>query len=203
MGEPMPRLVYIARHGETDWNTAMRWQGHTDIPLNDNGRVQARALAGRLRGVTLAGVVTSDLSRAQETGSIVAGELGLAIRYTDAALRERQYGVFEGLTRAECEARYPDAWRAWVASRTVPPGAEGTQPFTERLVAAIARVAVDVTPADTPVLVVTHGGAMRAMIATVGIDVVPPLANGALWVLTWEAGIVAAEPVLAGETRAP
>lgn len=192
----MPRLLYIARHGETDWNTAMRWQGHTDIPLNDNGRLQARALAGRLRGVTIADVVTSDLSRAQETGAIVASELGLAIRYTDAALRERQYGVFEGLTRAECEAQHADAWRAWVASRTVPPGGESNEAFTARLVAAIARVAVDVTPVDTPALVVTHGGAMRAMIATVGIDVVPPLANGALWVLTWEAGIVAAEPVV-------
>src|ERR1700735_3011372 len=113
----MRRIVFVARHGETDWNAAGRWQGHTDVPLNDNGRAQARALAERLRGARLAGVVASDLSRAHETARIVAGELGVSLAYVERELRERGFGVFEGLTRAECETHHAEAWRAWLADR--------------------------------------------------------------------------------------
>ena len=126
-------------------------------------------------------------------GRIVAAELGLTVAYTDAGLRERQYGIFEGLTRTECETQHADAWRAWVAGRTVPPGGESNETFTARLMAALGRVVERVPPFDLPALVVAHGGAMRAMIATLSIDVVPPLANGALWVIAWERGIVSAD----------
>jgi probable phosphoglycerate mutase len=190
----MPRLLYVARHGETDWNLAMRWQGHTDVPLNDTGRAQARDLGARLRGKGIGGVVASDLARAHETARIVAAELGVAVAYVDAGLRERQYGVFEGLTRTECEMHQAEAWAAWLATRAVPPGAEGHGPFAARLVAAIGRVASDVAPADAPALVVTHGGAMRALIATVSKEP-PPLANAAVWTLAWEGRIVRAEPL--------
>jgi len=90
----MRRLLYVARHGETDWNVAGRWQGHTDVPLNDNGRAQARALAEGLRAHRLAGAVASDLRRAHETARIVAAELGIEVAYVDRELRERAFGVF-------------------------------------------------------------------------------------------------------------
>jgi probable phosphoglycerate mutase len=189
----VPRLLYVARHGETDWNVAMRWQGHTDVPLNDTGRAQARELGTRLKRMGIAGAVASDLSRAHETARIVAAELGIAVAYVDRGLRERQYGVFEGLTRAECETQQAEAWTAWLASRTVPPGAEGHEAFTARLVAAIARAATEVPPVDAPALVVTHGGAMRALIATVTGELPPLLANGAVWKIAWEGRIVTAE----------
>jgi probable phosphoglycerate mutase len=191
----MPRLLYVARHGETDWNVALRWQGHTDVPLNDNGRAQARDLGARLRGKGIGAVVASDLSRAHETARIVAAELGVAVAYVDAGLRERQYGVFEGLTRVECETKQAAAWEAWLATRAVPPGAEDHAPFIARLVTAIARAAAEVAPADAPALVVTHGGAIRALISTVSTAAPPMLANGAVWTLAWDERIVAAEPL--------
>jgi len=183
---PKARLLYVARHGETDWNATMRWQGHTDVPINETGRAQARELGERLRGRGIVGAVASDLSRAEETARIVAGALGVELAYVDRGLRERQYGVFEGLTRAECENVHPDAWKAWLASRTVPPGAEANEPFTARLVGALGRAAAAVSPHDRPLLVVAHGGAMRAMIATATHETPPMLANGAVWVFGWD-----------------
>jgi broad specificity phosphatase PhoE len=190
------RLLYVARHGETDWNLTTRWQGHTDVPLNETGRAQARQLGERLRGKGIAAAVASDLSRAQETARIVAGVLGIELAYVDRGLRERQYGVFEGLTRAECETRHAEAWSAWLASRTVPPGAEAHEPFTARVVGALAKAADAVAPLGEPLLVVAHGGAMRAMIATATHETPPMLANGAVWVFAWEAGRIASAHAL-------
>ena len=73
------RLVFLTRHGETDWNIEGRWQGHTDVPLNDNGRTQAVAVAEALQSAGLCGVVASDLSRARETAQIVGAALGIEV----------------------------------------------------------------------------------------------------------------------------
>jgi broad specificity phosphatase PhoE len=189
----MPRLLYVARHGETDWNVALRWQGHTDVPLNDRGRAQAKALGAKLRGLGIAGAVASDLSRAHETARIVAAELGVSVAYIDHGLRERRFGPFEGLTRAECEEQHAVAWRAWLETRTAPPGGEAHDALTERIVAAIGRAAMKVLPLAAPALVVTHGGAMRALIATVLGRLPPLLDNGAVWRIAWEGRVVHAE----------
>ncbi|HEY3820836.1 MAG TPA: histidine phosphatase family protein [Polyangiaceae bacterium] len=191
----MRRLVFVARHGETDWNAAGRWQGHTDVPLNENGRAQARALATRLRASRLAGVVASDLSRAHETARIVAVELGLAVAYVERALRERSFGVFEGLTRAECETRHAEAWRSWLAHRKEPEGAEGLEALTGRVVAAVGRAAETVAREGAPALVVTHGGSLRSVVASVTGELPPLVENGAVWVLVWEGRLVGAEPL--------
>ena len=190
----MRRVLYVARHGETDWNAQVRWQGHTDIPLNDAGRAQARALAQRLRAAKLAGVVASDLSRAHETAKIVAVELGLSVAYTDHELRERAFGVFEGLTREQCETLHPEAWAAWLESRQPPAGGEGHDLVIARIVAALGRVAERVATVDAPALVVTHGGALRAMVVSATGAIPPPVANGAVWKVVWEGRVVAAEP---------
>jgi len=188
---PQRRLLYVARHGETDWNATMRWQGHTDVPLNETGRAQARALGERLRGKGIVAAVASDLSRAEETARIVAGALGVGLAYVDRGLRERQYGVFEGLTRSECETEHAEAWRAWVTGRVVPPGGEANEPFTARLIGSLGRAAREVEPAGGPLLVVAHGGAMRAMIATATHETPPMLANGVVWVFTWDGDRIA------------
>jgi broad specificity phosphatase PhoE len=192
-GSPMRRLVYVARHGETDWNAANRWQGRTDIPLNDSGRAQARALAERLRAAGIATVVTSDLSRAQETGRIVAAELNVALAYVDPELRERSFGLFEGLTRAECEAQHAEAWRAWLEHRTPPRGGEASDALRTRMMAAVERVGEGVAREGAPALVVTHGGAMRAVVAALTGEMPPPAANAEVWVLAWEGRLIAAE----------
>ncbi|HEY5240234.1 MAG TPA: histidine phosphatase family protein [Polyangiaceae bacterium] len=191
----MRRVVYVARHGETDWNAAGRWQGHTDVPLNENGRAQAKALAVRLRGSRLAGVVASDLSRAHETARIVAAELGVTVAYVERELRERSFGVFEGLTRAECETDHAEAWQAWLAHRKAPRGAEGIEALTGRMVAAVGRAAMTVAGEDAPALVVTHGGALRSVVASVTGELPPLVENGAVWVLVWEGRLVGAAPL--------
>jgi broad specificity phosphatase PhoE len=189
------RLLYVVRHGETDWNAAERWQGHTDIPLNANGRVQARAVAEALREAGLSGVVASDLSRARETARIIATELGVAIAYVDAALRERSFGCFEGLTRTECEALHPEAWRDWLADRRTPLGAETHEALTLRVMGALRRAAERVARHDAPALVVTHGGALRAIVAAATGALPAPIKNAAVWRVAWQEGLVSAEEV--------
>jgi len=191
----MPRLLYVARHGETDWNVQMRWQGHTDVPLNETGRAQARALAHSLRRSNLAGVVASDLSRAHETARIVAVELGLAVAYVDPGLRERAFGVFEGLTREECETLHAEAWAAWLESKRPPQGGEAHEVLTARVVSAVCRVAERVATEEAPALVVTHGAALRALVTQATGEVPPPVKNGAVWRIVWEGRIAAAEPL--------
>src|SRR5215831_5516449 len=158
------RLVFITRHGETDWNLEGRWQGHTDIPLNDRGRAQARAVAEMLRDVGLVGLVSSDLSRARETAEIVGAALGLGVPHVDADLRERTCGVFEGLTRSECERLHPDAWRAWVEEQRPADGMELPSSVAARVTAAIRRAAERIGCDGAPVLVVSHGGALRSVV---------------------------------------
>jgi broad specificity phosphatase PhoE len=188
----MRRIIYLSRHGETDWNAEGRWQGHTDQPLNENGRNQARALAEALRSTGLSGVVTSDLVRARETAAIVAAAHGRLIDYVDPDLRERTIGVFEGLTRAECERLHPEAWAAWVQRKVPPPGAEAQGPLGERVMKAIARAAMRVAHAEAPLLLVTHGGAMRAALARAG-HAAPPIKNTGVWRIEWDGRVAGAE----------
>ncbi|MEZ5187956.1 MAG: histidine phosphatase family protein [Microbacterium sp.] len=101
--------LLLVRHGETDWNAARRIQGSTDIPLNDTGREQARetaaALAARFAGQAPV-VASSDLSRARETAEIIAEALGVAGPRLYPQLRERSYGVAEGMTIEEYLERF-------------------------------------------------------------------------------------------------
>jgi broad specificity phosphatase PhoE len=187
------RVLYVARHGETDWNAANRWQGQTDVPLNAQGRAQARALADALRSVRLSGIVASDLSRAQETADIVAAELAVPLVYVDIALRERSLGCFEGLTGDECKKLHPEAWRVWKAERRPPEGAETPDELQARVMEAIARVAQRVATDEAPALVVTHGGALRAIVAVATGEQPAPVKNGAIWRVGWAGRPVCAE----------
>jgi probable phosphoglycerate mutase len=192
----MPRrFIYVARHGETDWNAAGRWQGHTDIPLNERGHAQARALGEALRTVPLAGAVSSDLCRARETARIAAEVVGVSLHYVDPDLRERTLGCFEGLTGEECERLHPVAWKAWVEEQQPPEGGEHTHLLAARVKAAIDRVAERVASDAGAALVVTHGGALRAVLTEVVGRLQAPVANGGVWRLDWEGRILSAERV--------
>jgi broad specificity phosphatase PhoE len=179
------RRILLARHGETAWNALGRLQGVTDIPLNDAGRDQARALGTALADAGIAAVWTSDLSRARETGEVIAGALGLAAPRIEPALRERQFGVFEGLTRHECASQHPEAWQAWMAQTGTPPGGELREAAAARLADALRRIAdasVD-DPRDGAVLVISHGGIMRLWLMTLHGPNVPLIANGATYLV--------------------
>jgi probable phosphoglycerate mutase len=173
--------IYLARHGETDWNLRGRLQGHTDVPLNDSGRAQAKELAARLEHAGVASVTTSDLSRAAETGALVAAVLGIDERSVDDDLRERAFGIFEGLTREECAERHPEDWRAWTSRTSPPKGAESFDGAVERMTRAMVRVRE--RSGARPALVVSHGGVMRLWLESVMATTLPLIANGSVFLV--------------------
>jgi broad specificity phosphatase PhoE len=161
--------LLLARHGQTDWNAERRWQGHTDRPLNKRGREQAEALAERLADVELTAVYSSDLRRARDTAAVVAERRALEVR-TGPELREVDVGSWAGLTRAEAEARFPEAFARWQEGH---PGWEDGESY-EAMTARVVRAAREIAAAepDGPVLVVTHAGPIRALhAAALGIDI--------------------------------
>jgi probable phosphoglycerate mutase len=96
--------LFVFRHGETDWNAEQRFQGHIDVPLNENGRNQARNLISILRSQRIESILSSDLSRAFETASLIAEPLQIPV-YQDERLREAHLGEAQGLTIEEIEAK--------------------------------------------------------------------------------------------------
>lgn len=105
----MPSRICFIRHGETDWNAAKRIQGQTDIPLNENGHAQALAMAFNAAHYDFSAIYSSDLSRAYATAQMVATRRGLEIRKLPQ-LRERHFGIFQGITAEEGAQRYPEAY---------------------------------------------------------------------------------------------
>ncbi|WP_353650727.1 histidine phosphatase family protein [Nakamurella sp. A5-74] len=158
------RLVLL-RHGETDWNAEMRLQGHRDIPLNERGLAQAQAAAPSVAGFDPDLMMVSDLQRARQTAAPVAGLLGTEPT-PDVRLRETSMGQWEGLTRADVDDGWPDAWDHWRSSiaDVAPPDGE-----TRAEVADRAREVVDelITSPDGPesALLVSHGGLIVGLTA--------------------------------------
>jgi 2,3-bisphosphoglycerate-dependent phosphoglycerate mutase len=160
--------ILLARHGETDWNSERRWQGHADRPLNEVGREQARELAETLTDRAIDVVYSSDLLRAHETALIVGERLGLAVE-VDPGLREVDVGDWAGRLLTEIEEADPAGFARWQEGRKAWNGGESYEEMGERVVAAVLRLAAR-HPGET-VLIVTHGGAIRACRATAaGLD---------------------------------
>jgi broad specificity phosphatase PhoE len=159
--------IILARHGETDWNAEGRWQGHSDPPLNERGREQARELAAALDGVEV--VYASDLARARETAEILGARLGLEVQL-DPRLRERSFGAWEGKTWDELEERSASELQRWRAGDTHgPDDAEPYEDFSRRVESFLEDV-LDRHPTEH-VLVVGHGGSIRAIHALAeGLD---------------------------------
>ena len=156
----MTATILLARHGETDWNREGRWQGHADQPLNDLGREQASLLAGRLAAEPPHGLYSSDFARARETAEIVASALGLSVRL-EPRLREVDVGEWSGLTMDEVSRRYPDAVRRRGEGETGWESGESYEAMGLRVLQALDAIAG--AHPDERILVVTHGGPMRAV----------------------------------------
>ena len=106
--------ICFIRHGETDWNVIKRIQGQTDIPLNETGRAQAMAMAFNAAHHHFNAIYSSDLARAHATANMIAERLGLEVR-TTPQLRERHYGIFQGITAKEGKEKYPEAYAHYIA----------------------------------------------------------------------------------------
>lgn len=149
----------IVRHGETTWNAERRIQGHIDVALSAVGVRQAAAAARAIAVAAPSALYSSDLGRARQTAEAIGRRCALSVRLAPE-LRERRYGVFEGLTYGEAQARHPEAYAAFAARRPeVPlPGGESLEDFRARVVTRLAALAA-AHPGET-VVVVTHGGVL-------------------------------------------
>ena len=174
--------ILLARHGETDWNRERRVQGHADEPLNETGRAQARELAAELAREPFDAIYASDLARAGETALIVAEHHDVDVVLLPE-LRERHFGSWEGLTDTEILRRFPDAR----------PGHWGDGEVAEemagRVVAAVHRIAE--SHPGGHVLVVAHGGPLRAVLLHCGADREGPIENCDVIRITVECGRIA------------
>lgn len=152
--------ILLARHGETDWNREGRFQGHADPQLNELGRRQARELGLRLRGERIDAIWSSDLGRCKQTAFYVASQVNLPVRLS-GELREMDVGSWSGFTREEIAARWPDEYALWRETGRGWPDGEDFDAMQVRIVDAILGIAAG--HPDEHVLVVTHGGPMRAL----------------------------------------
>jgi 2,3-bisphosphoglycerate-dependent phosphoglycerate mutase len=152
--------LLLARHGESDWNRARRWQGFADRPLTRRGREQAAELAERLADIALDAVYSSDLQRARDTAAAVARTQGLEVA-TMRALREVDVGSWQGLTRDEAAARFPDGFRRWQAGGNGWDDGESYGEMRARVLGAVDEIAA--RHEGGRVLVVAHGGPIRAI----------------------------------------
>jgi broad specificity phosphatase PhoE len=163
-------IIYLIRHGETDWNLDKKIQGQTDIPLNEQGRRQAEALAVRLASIPLNVIYTSDLGRARETAEIIAAKQSHVVNLSITPdIRECHYGLWEGLTRGEVACRFPEDWSDWIR------GGEIGCPTCGEDFLLLARRAGRIFDAaaqeGTTVLISTHRGPLRAILChALGLD---------------------------------
>jgi glucosyl-3-phosphoglycerate phosphatase len=179
------RLV-LWRHGQTAWNAGRRFQGQSDIPLDETGLAQAERAARLLAALRPTAIFTSDLSRAAQTAQRLAELTGLAAQL-DKDLRERNGGIWEGMTDPEIRRAYPAEYASWN-----PPDGETVETVADRTAAAFSRIAEGL-PAGGMAVIVSHGGAISLGISRLlrlpeRDRVIGPLANCAWSVLGRRAG---------------
>lgn len=161
----MKTEILVVRHGETPWNVERRIQGWRDIELNDTGHRQAQAVARHLARQhadpeqAIDAVYSSDLQRAKQTAGYVAAELAMPLNLHDG-VRERNYGVLEGVPFPEMAQHYPEVAKVWASRHPdgVIPQGETLRQFRDRVTTALVQIAT--RHPGQRVVVVTHGGAM-------------------------------------------
>ena len=156
-GNDVVTLV-VWRHGQTTYNVEHRFQGQSDVPLNEVGLGQAAEAAPYLAAMRPSAIFSSDLRRASATADALARLTGLPVQL-DKDLRERSGGSWEGLTEAEIRERFPVERATWS-----PPDGEPAQAVADRATAALERIAAS-TPAGSTTVVVSHGAALAMAVA--------------------------------------
>jgi len=169
-----PTRFCLIRHGETDWNIEHRIQGQIDIPLNQRGREQAKAIAASLNGHRFAALYSSDLQRARDTAAFVAAPLGLEPRI-EPGLRERHCGLLQTFTREEGKERFPEVFARYAVRDpdfNLGTG-ESLKMMQERVASTLERLAAK--HAGESVLCITHGGILDiAYRLAKGVDLTVP-----------------------------
>jgi alpha-ribazole phosphatase len=156
--------LILIRHGETDWNVEGRYQGQSDVPLNDRGRRQSAELVTELRENKPSAIYTSDLKRASESAQILGTALGLPV-YQDPRLREIHLGSWEGMLFEEIQAIYSDLLkRRRLDPRTVSaPGGETVEQVRSRVTAAVQDIAKQ--HVSETIAIVSHGLTLAILIS--------------------------------------
>ncbi|MGH3374840.1 MAG: histidine phosphatase family protein [Actinoallomurus sp.] len=149
-----PRKVVLWRHGQTTWNVERRFQGTTDIPLDETGVAQAERSARLLAALEPDAIVASPLQRAAATAEALSTITGLAVTH-DPDLIERHGGAWEGLTNHEIRTRFPSEHAIWQ-----PPDGEKVEDVAKRFAGALER-ALERIPEDGLLVIVSHGAAIR------------------------------------------
>jgi probable phosphoglycerate mutase len=178
----------LLRHGQSTWNADGRWQGLADPPLSSLGREQAFAAVKRL-GIVV-DIVSSDLQRASQTAEILSDGIGVGPVLLDVRLRERDAGEWTGLTRHDIDERWPGA----LTNGARPKGYEPDDDVIERVLAAL--IAVHERAGSGQVLVVAHGGVVRAVERHLGAEdgLLPNLSGR--WLHITAAGVTLRDRVL-------
>ena len=151
--------MLLIRHGETDWNRELRFQGQVDVPLNATGHEQALRLGMRLASEAVHRLYSSDLVRTVQTASPAAERLALP-GMADRALREQAFGVIDGMSVPDIQRDHPDIWARWLDFDPdyAPPGGETQREFHDRVMGAMARLAH--AHGGERLVIVTHGGVL-------------------------------------------
>lgn len=157
--------IYLARHGETDYNRHGRFQGWLPVGLNERGREQAAELARRAAGCGFTALWCSPLARARETAEIVADRIGLTPR-EDPRLAETEAGEWTDLSFEEVQSRQPELFARFVSGDPTFafPGGESFADHADRVMASLA----DIADQDKPALVICHGVVIRLALARIG-----------------------------------
>ncbi len=156
--------IFLIRHGETDWNRDGRAQGRHDVPLNEVGKAQARALAERFRDVPLTAVYSSPASRAQATASFIAEPHAVDVVVREAFV-EMDLGELDGVRLGEMRDRFPDFFNQWVsdAGRARFPNGETLEETQDRAWGAVMELVRD-HPTEEAVALVSHAFATYAIL---------------------------------------
>jgi probable phosphoglycerate mutase len=163
------------RHGQTAWNAARRFQGQTDVPLDEHGRAQARNLGEYLRKYEIAHAFTSDLSRARDTAAAIVADRDVPL-IEEPRLREMRFGDWEGLDWSQIRERHPHLPEGgWSDVRTyVPAGGETLDELNARIAAALGEIRGRVKSGERA-LIVTHAGVLHSLMHVLAPSGIPPM----------------------------
>ncbi|HBL56337.1 MAG TPA: histidine phosphatase family protein [Candidatus Lambdaproteobacteria bacterium] len=181
--------LILIRHGETVWNSQQRMQGHSNSDLSEEGRAQIESLGQWMKNVSFDHIYSSDSLRARQTAEAITKYSGHTLKI-DQRLREKNLGVFEGLTTEEAKERHPEIFRLFktAGSNYVIDEGESTQQLLDRALEFIEEIRL--LQPDQRVVLVTHGGVVRVLIKhTLGLSVGSPtrflIKNTGLFRLVW------------------